>query len=134
MKTRYKVLIIIAAAVAVLVIACVIAVSAMNKNLETLNNVEVKDIDLSTVTDGTYEGSVGAFPVTAEVKVTVKGHVITDIEIVSHSHGPQHGADAITGEVIKAQSLNVDGVSGATTSSKVILLAIEDALKNQRKE
>ncbi len=130
MKTKYRVLIIIAAAAAVLVIACVIAVSAMNKNLEALNNVEVMDIDLSTVADGTYKGSAGAFPVTAEVRVTIKSHAITDIELVSHSHGPDHGADAIIGTVIDAQSLNVDAVSGATTSSKVILLAIEDALTN----
>jgi uncharacterized protein with FMN-binding domain len=119
--------------IAVLVIAGVIAVSVMNKNLEALNHMEIKDIDLSTVADGTYDGSSGAFPVTAEVRVTVRDHAITGIELVSHSHGPDHGADAITGQVIKAQSLDVDGVSGATTSSKVILLAIEDALINQRK-
>lgn len=35
--------------------------------------------------------------------------------------------------VVEAQSLQVDAVSGATYSSKVILKAIEDALVNQRK-
>jgi uncharacterized protein with FMN-binding domain len=134
MKKGYKALIIIAAAIAVLVVACVIAVSVMNKNLEALNNVEVKDVVLSAVADGTYDGSSGAFPVMAEVRVTVSDHVITDIELVSHSHGPEHGADAITDEVVKAQSLDVDGVSGATYSSKVILLAIDDALVNRREE
>ncbi len=130
MKTRYKVLIIVGTFIVVLVIAGIIAISAMNKNLEALSSVEVTDVDLSAVADGTYSGSSGAFPVTAEVRVTVSDHAITDIVLVSHSHGPDHGADAITGEVIKAQSLNVDAVSGATTSSKVILLAIEDALNN----
>ncbi len=129
MKKRYKVLIIIGSVVVVLVVAGIIAFSIIGKNLEALKTVEVKDIDISSVADGTYTGSYNAFPVTAEVSVTVKGHEITDIVIKSHGHGPDHGADAITGEVIEAQSLKVDAVSGATMSSKVMLLAIEDALE-----
>lgn len=129
MKKRYKVLIIIGSIIVVLVIAGVIAFSIIGKNLEALKTVEVRDADLSAVADGTYTGSYNAFPVTAEVSVIVKDHVIADIKLISHGHGPNHGADAITGEVVKAQSLDVDSVSGATMSSKVVLLAIEDALK-----
>lgn len=129
MKKKYKVLIIIGSVIVVLVAAGIIAFSIIGKNLEALKTVEVKDIDISTVADGTYTGSYNAFPVTAEVSVTVKGHVITGIDLISHGHGPDHGADAITGEVVKAQSLDVNAVSGATMSSKVVLLAIEDALE-----
>lgn len=128
MKKRYKVLIIIGSVIAVLVVAGIIAFSIMQNNLEALKSAQVGDIDLSLVADGTYTSSAGSFPVTAEVSVTVKDHAITDIELLSHNHGPDHGADAITGEVLKAQSLDVDSVSGATTSSKVVLLAIEGAL------
>lgn len=129
MKKRYKILIIIGSIIVVLVVAGIIAFSVIGNNLEALKSIEVKDTDISSLADGTYAGSYNAFPVTAEVSVTVNGHVITDIKIISHSHGPGHGADAITGEVVKAQSLDVDAVSGATMSSKVMLLAIEDALE-----
>jgi len=129
MKKKYKVLIIIGSVLVVLVVAGIIAFSIIGKNLEALKTVEVGDADISSVADGTYTGSYNAFPVTAEVSVTVKDHIITDIELISHGHGPDHGADAITGEVIKAQSLDVSAVSGATMSSKVVLLAIEDALE-----
>ncbi len=129
MKKRYKVLIIIGSVIAVLTLAGIIAVPIMEKNLEKALAADIEDIDLSAVADGTYTGSGGSFPVMAKVNVTVKDHVITDVEIDSHYYGPGHGAEAITGEVVKAQSLKVDAVSGATKSSKVMLLAIEDALK-----
>jgi uncharacterized protein with FMN-binding domain len=128
MKKRYKVLIIIGSVIVVLVVAGVIAFSSIQNSLEALKTIEIKDVDLSQTDDGTYAGSYSAFPVTAEVSVTVKDHIITGIDLIDHIHGPDHGADAITGEVVKAQSLGVDAVSGATYSSKVILLAIEDAL------
>lgn len=132
MKKKYKVLIIIASVVVVLVAGGVIAFSIISGNLEALKTMEIKNVDLAEIPDGAYNGSAGSFPVTAEVSVTVKDHVITDIKLISHSHGPDHGADAITGEVMKAQSLEVDAVSGATTSSKVVLKAIESALTGQK--
>ncbi len=128
MKRKYKVLIIIGAVVAVLVIAGIVAFSVISKSLETLKQIEVKEADLAGIADGVYEGSYSAFPTSAEVRVTVADHVITDIELVKHFHGRGGAAEAIPGMVVEAQSLKVDVVSGATTSSKVILLAIEDAL------
>jgi uncharacterized protein with FMN-binding domain len=128
-KRKYKVLIIIGAVLVVLVVAGVIVFSGIQKSLEALKSVEIEDVDLSQVEDGTYTGSYSSFPLSAEVSVTVSGHAITDIKLVKHSHGPDHGADAITDKVVDSQSLQVDSVSGATYSSKVILLAIEDALK-----
>jgi uncharacterized protein with FMN-binding domain len=131
MKTRYKVLIIITVIIVMLVVAGIIAFSNIQNSLETLSQTDIAEVDISAVPDGVYTGSYSQFPVSAEVRVTVSDHAITDIELVSHNHGPEHGADSITGEVINAQSLDVDAVSGATYSSKVILLAIEDALVNQ---
>jgi len=81
------------------------------------------------VKDGTYEGSEKIFPVTASVRVTVSAGRISDIVMLSHSHGPNHGADAILPRVIEAQSLGVDAVSGATYSSKVVRKAVENALR-----
>lgn len=129
MKKRYKVLIIIGSVLVVLVVAGVIVFSGIQQSLEALKTIEIKDADISQISDGTYTGSYNCFPVSAEVSVTVSGHAITDIALVKHSHGPGHGADSITGEVVDAQSLQVDAVSGATYSSKVVLLAIQNALE-----
>jgi len=136
MKKGLKALLIVLAVIAVLVIAGAVAIprliAGIEKKLETVVQIEIADIDLSTVPDGTYQGSYEAMPVAAEVEVTVKDHSITAIELVKHSHGRGSAAEVIPDRVVAAQSLQVDAVSGATHSSKVILLAIEDALKSAK--
>ena len=85
--------------------------------------------DLGAVEDGTYQGSFDAFEVAATVEVAVKDHKITAITILRHKTDRGRKAEVITAEVITAQSLQVDTISGATNSSKVILKAIEMALE-----
>jgi len=84
------------------------------------------------VDDGVYEGSFSVFPVSARVSVTIRDHAIAAIELIEHKHGQGAAAEVIPDNVIKAQSLEVDAISGATYSSKVILMAIEDALSVHR--
>lgn len=129
MKKWSKVLIIAACLVAVLVVAGFIAFSVIQNNLEALAGIKVEDIDTSALPDGVYAGSYSEFPVSAEVKVKLKGGAIEDITLVKHVSGKGQAAEAIPGMVIDAQSLDVDAISGATYSSKVILLAIKDALE-----
>ena len=57
-------------------------------------------------------------------------HMIKEIELKKHDNGQGFPAEIIPGKVVEAQSLEVDIVSGATYSSKVILKAIENALKD----
>jgi uncharacterized protein with FMN-binding domain len=89
------------------------------------------DVDISKVADGVYTGSYDSGPVIVVVDVTVKDRAITDIKLVKHRNGQGQAAAAITDKVIAAQSIKVDAVSGATMSSNVILLAIENALKGR---
>jgi uncharacterized protein with FMN-binding domain len=88
---------------------------------------------LSKTNDGVYSGSYKVFPVVAEVKVTVKNHKISNIELVKHENGKGSSAEILPGKVVEAQSLDVDIISGATYSSKVILKAIENALNSSPK-
>jgi uncharacterized protein with FMN-binding domain len=75
-------------------------------------------------------GSYSVFPVSVDVEVEVSNHVITSILITKHDNGQGTPAEVIIDDVILAQSIDVDSISGATYSSKVILLAIKDALSN----
>ena len=97
--------------------------------LDRIGELTIEEIAVSAVKDGTYQGSQNNFPVTAKVRVTVNSGKITEIELLRHIHGPKHGADEIVGRVMAKQSLAVDAVSGASYSSKVVLKAIESALK-----
>ena len=97
-------------------------------SLKELDALTIRDIAVSAVKEGFYEGQQSNFPVSASVRVTVKGGSITDIELFRHSHGPGHGARAILARVLAEQTLRVDAVSGSTYSSKVVLKDLEVGL------
>jgi len=124
-----KILIGILILLAVAGIAGYILFQNIEEDMATLKTLDIPAIDLSAVEDGVYEGSYKALPISVEVLVTVREHQITEIELVKHTNGQGEAAEAVTGSVMEAQSLQVDAVSGATYSSKVILLAIGDALQ-----
>jgi uncharacterized protein with FMN-binding domain len=113
----------------VLVVGTVVGVKVtFNIFKERLAGITVSDVNLAKIADGTYSGSCSVFPVSVEVSVTVKNRAITKIELDRHKHGQGAAAEVIPERVVKAQSLLVDTISGATYSSNVILKAIENAL------
>jgi uncharacterized protein with FMN-binding domain len=128
MKKNKKVLFIVLAAI--LVIGGAFAAkyfSDLSSYRQAVEEITIGEIDLLTIPDGTYTGSAEAVWVGATVEVTVNDHRITDIKL-DHRHGQGEAAEVITDHVLEAQSLQVDIISGVTSSSKVILKAIENAL------
>lgn len=93
------------------------------------NNVIISNLELSSIDDGNYVGEYTLSPVKVIVQVQIKEHQIHEIQILDHQNGLGKKAEKINTRVIEKQTLKVDSVSGATVSSKVILKAIEDALK-----
>lgn len=91
--------------------------------------VDIENVDLTTVQDGTYSGEYDSGPVTAAVTVDVSGHKITAIKIDKHECALGKKAEKIIADIQTAQSLNVDVISGATVSSKTIIKAVEIALE-----
>lgn len=85
--------------------------------------------DLTQLADGTYVGNCDNGIVKVQVEVEVQDHAITDIEIIEHQNGLGGDAEAITNDVLRKQSIEVDTITGATMSSETILKAIENALK-----
>ncbi|MHB8963157.1 MAG: FMN-binding protein [Saccharofermentanales bacterium] len=102
----------------------------IRNNLTKLAGIEIADVEFSQKEDGVYFGSYEAFPVAVELEVTIKDHAITRIELLKHDNGQGKAAEAIVDRVVEYQSLEVDIISGATYSSKVILKSIENALMN----
>lgn len=93
--------------------------------------IHISKVDLSRIPDGEYIGRSESVWVKATVKVVVKKHVITDIRILQHENGHGKPAEKILKLVKAKQSLNVQAVTGATASSKIILQALERALLTQ---
>jgi len=89
-------------------------------------------IKISQIADGTYFGKTKGILTGVKVEVTVKKGRITKIEILKARGWPAFKKKAIKempGRIIKAQSLKVDAVTGATISSKNIIKAVENALR-----
>lgn len=128
MKKKRTIIITVLVVIVVVIFAAVGLKSYIESNLEQLADEKIANIDLSNIEDGIYSGSYKVFPVAAEVKVTVSNHMITKIELVKHQNGQGSSAETIPDKVVEAQTLEIDIVTGATYSSKVILKAIENAL------
>lgn len=130
MSRKRKVTLIVVTVVVVLAAASALGITMIEQNHHAMAETVIEDFDLSLIPDGTYTGDYSAFPVAVQVEVTVKDHAIAAINLIRHTNGRGSDADVIPEKVVQSQTLLVDTVSGATHSSKVILLAIHNALEN----
>ncbi len=129
MKKRYKILIIIAIIVILLGVGIKLMVDKLDDDVQTILNTEIIDIDLSDVSNGTYTGTFNeAMACHATVEVTVLDGQITNIVIIEHVNGQGEPAEVIVDDIINQQSVMIDDIAGATYSSRVIKLAVIDAL------
>lgn len=117
----------------VLCLTLLTAVGCGKKQLEKVRNMEIRDVDLSQIADGEYTGEyiyfVGPWGSTNTVVVTVKDHLITEVEIMDTSDTDiARKARGIADRILNAQSPNVEGVSGATITGKALMKATENAL------
>ncbi|GAA0068384.1 hypothetical protein UT300002_31700 [Clostridium perfringens] len=110
-----------------------------SRKLEKSNNKEKEDIDnkkdennmnLNGIKDGTYLGEAKGYGGNIKVKVTIESGKIKNIEVLSHSETPKYyeNGSKVIGSIIKANSTDVDAVSGATLTSNGIKNAVRDAL------
>ncbi|PJI09309.1 MULTISPECIES: FMN-binding protein [Clostridium] len=106
---------------------------SLNNYKKEVAAIIIKDVNLNKVADGEYIGAYDVNFVAAKVQVNVKNHRITSIKLLKHKTERGKKAEVIPGRVVKAQSLKVDTITGATNSSKVILKAIEKALESGEK-
>lgn len=86
-------------------------------------------IDMDKVSDGTYEGESDAGIIKVKVRVEVKEHKITNVEILEHDDGMGGPAEAMVDDMVAENTDDVDLVSGATMSSKTIRNAVNIALQ-----
>ncbi len=98
----------------------------------TANSTEKLDstaiTNLSDAKDGTYIGKAETPMVKAEVSVSIINHKITDIKLLKHENGKGTDAERMLPNMIENNTSEVDEVTGATMSSKVIKAAVRDAL------
>jgi uncharacterized protein with FMN-binding domain len=116
----------------IVVIFVIIAASGfyyISRGLEKGRKLQINDVNLSNLEDGTYNGKYTAGRWTNEVKVTVKDHKIVSIEVLKEVAFPQPDLSKdLINKIIERQKINVDAVSGATVTTKAYEKSIENAL------
>jgi uncharacterized protein with FMN-binding domain len=105
------------------------------KEVQKTREMRIEDVDLSKVKDGVFRGSYSYVDAKFLVEVSVKDHKIEKIDIIEAFTGTPYAvnAKAVVDTVVAHQSLNVDVITGATTTSKAYLKCIENALKEGMK-
>ncbi len=112
-------------------------IQAQQAALDAAANGEEAAEVASTWIDGSYTGSGVGFGGTITVTVTIEGDAITNISIDSAANEDNSylaTAMAIVDNILKAQSADVDTISGATFSStgirEAVTAALEQAVNN----
>lgn len=95
-----------------------------------VENITYENMDASHIPNGTYSGECDAQFIYAKVEVTVENGRITDIQVLEHRHERGAAANGIEQRIIDKQMVDVDAVSGATNSSKIIKKAVDNALSS----
>lgn len=114
-----------------ILVTAALAFSIIRKQGKELAQIQFSDIDMSTVSDGTYIGSADTTLVKVGVEVTVCNGKMQEIHILKHENGLGRDAEKIIDEMIEQNSYDVDAISGATVSSTVIKKAVLNALQNK---
>lgn len=127
-KTSLIVLSIVLIVLVFIVILFTNIVLELKNGEQTLSEMTFTDIDVSLIENGTYTGEFKAGLVYVKVKTTVENGKISDIKLIEHKNGKGSAAESIINDIITKQTTDVDMVSGATISSKVIRKAIENSL------
>ncbi len=97
---------------------------------DTLDELVIESPDLSTIPDGTYEGSYDIFPLSIKVEVTIIDHQYNDISVISESLFFDKEAELIIVDIIDFQTLNVEISEDYKYSEKILLLAIFDSINS----
>lgn len=127
-----KTVIISVCVIAAVVLAMLLfAVIIPNMQYGEIRKMEINNVDLDTLDDGIYNGEFAYSQTVYKVEVKISDHKIDRINILSGGKSEYaKSAEQVIDTIIQEQQIDVDIVSGATTSSKAILKAVENALTN----
>lgn len=83
--------------------------------------------------DGVYKGTGKGYNGKLTIEVTIEQGAISDMTLIDSLDDEPYitrAVKGITGQLLEAQSAELDGVSGATYSSRGLISAVEDALED----
>ena len=111
-------------------ILALIFIGCASKEMMMVRQMEIQNVDTGNIQNGEYIGTFTYSGFEYKVKTIIKAHRISNVEILQN-RDTKHAkmAEGVIPEIIKKQSPNVDAVSGATTTSKALMKAVEKSLE-----
>lgn len=99
----------------------------------TLKKLQINDVDLKKLSDGTYRGRYKVTRWNYDVEVEVKKHKITSIKQLNEAMDKMSGelTEQMVAAVMEKQSPVIDTVSGASLNTKAFQKAVENALTSE---
>lgn len=128
MERKRYIMLSAAMAVSLLLLLIIMAFMLTRVRISELRENDYSGLDLTQIEDGKYIGEEYAGLVKVRLEVTVKSGEIREIDILLHRQISGKAAEAIVADIIRANSIDVDVISGATSSSELIRAAVYQAL------
>lgn len=100
-------------------------------DVQTLENAGTAEYS-KAMTAGTYTATARGHHSDVTVEVTVSDEAIESVTVVDDDETyniSDAAIDTVPGRIVKHQSVNVDGVAGATMTSQAILNAVRDCIE-----
>jgi len=102
-------------------------------NLNRLRTMPIKSPDLSTIGDGIYKGAFSDGGGIYTVEVEIYDHNISKLDLETNRNSRYVDyAKPVLDRIMAEQTLAVDAITGATTTSKCIVKAVEEALNGDK--
>lgn len=113
--------------VGVIVAVLLAGLFGATRGLKDIRKLEIGEVDLSSLTDGVYEGSYRKTRWNYNVRLTVHDGRINDVQFIEK---PDDGefSDKAAQALLDAQSVAIDTVSGASINTRAFRKAVENAL------
>lgn len=130
-RMKKKLLTILVSIIGIMVIGAAVFKVRYDTMVRRISDEIVYDVNLHEIDDGVYSGCFGDFLVSVSLDVTVSDNRIATVEITAQHCGPGYESLETVDRILEAQSPCVDAVSGATNSSRCIMIAVYKALTDK---
>lgn len=129
LKIGHKTVLIITAA-AVLIGLLFITVNFISLN--KIRNMTINEPDLKVLENGKYIGQAEVAGFSYVVEVIMTDNRIDRIKVLKNSNNAYaRWAEGVIHKIIREQSLQVDAITGATTTSKALMKAVSNSLQKE---
>ncbi len=117
----------------VVVLVAFVLMGCATQEMLMVRQMEIKDVDIGKIQDGAYIGAFSYGGFKYEVKTIVNDHQMKDI-VVLHNRDTKHAkrAEGVIPAMLRNQTPKVDAISGATTTSKALMRAVENSLLHEQ--